>query len=629
MSHNYFVYDIETYPNVFTLAGQWLRDGEKVMFEISNRIDQTEELIDFLMWLSINRSIHMVGFNNLAFDYLVLHHILKNKDIISVEGIYTKAQQLIDTPWKNRFSNIIWDSDQIVPQIDLYKIHHFDNQARATSLKVIEFNLRMGTIQDLPYPPGSYLTYDQIDNLKIYNQHDVTATTLFCLASLPRLDFRHSLSEKYDINMMNFNDTKIGKSYFIRELEKHSPGCCYDTSSGKRKMRQTPRDEIVVKNILLPYIQFTHPEFKRVHRWFNQEVITNTKADFKVSATIKDFEFVFGTGGIHGSTSPCTVESTDTHMILDIDVKSYYPNLAIKNRFFPEHLSEKFCDIYSDVYDERQKYSKGTPENAMLKLALNGTYGDSNSPYSPLYDPQYTMAITINGQLLLCMLAEALMGSDDVLMIQINTDGMTIKFPRELKPWVNEVMDWWQRLTKLELEEVEYSRFFVRDVNNYIAVSTKGKAKRKGAYEYVQDWNKNHSALIVKKAAEAYLLHGTDIKTFIRNHPIIYDFFLRTKVPRNSYLVTEDHDGVQTKHQNVSRYYVSSSFDSLKKIMPPTANQMKKDPNAPDRQIRICVGYSVTICNNATEMTMNNVDYSWYDKEALKLVAPIIKGGII
>jgi len=45
----------------------------------------------------------------------------------------------------------------------------------------------------------------------------------------------------------------------------------------------------------------------------------------------------------------------------------------------------------------------------MLKLALNGTFGDSNNIYSVFYDPQFTMAITVNGQLMLCMLAERLM----------------------------------------------------------------------------------------------------------------------------------------------------------------------------------------------------------------------------
>ena len=118
----------------------------------------------------------------------------------------------------------------------------------------------------------------------------------------------------------------------------------------------------------------------------------------------------------------------------------------------------------------------------MLKLALNGVYGDSNSDYSPLHDPQYTMAITINGQLMLCMLAEKLLASSEVKMIQINTDGLTIKFPRILLYWVRETMKWWEGVTGLDLEEAVYKRFFARDCNNYLAEYTDGKVKRKASW---------------------------------------------------------------------------------------------------------------------------------------------------
>jgi hypothetical protein len=50
--------------------------------------------------------------------------------------------------------------------------------------------------------------------------------------------------------------------------------------------------------------------------------------------------------------------------------------------------------------------SKGTPENAMLKLALNGAYGKSLSKYSVLYDPKFGITVTVNGQLLMYQLCE-------------------------------------------------------------------------------------------------------------------------------------------------------------------------------------------------------------------------------
>ena len=67
----------------------------------------------------------------------------------------------------------------------------------------------------------------------------------------------------------------------------------------------------------------------------------------------------------------------------------------------------------------RAASEKGSDVNAMLKLALNGVYGDTNNIHSPFYDPLYTMRVTINGQLLLCLLAEWLMKIPNLQIIQI------------------------------------------------------------------------------------------------------------------------------------------------------------------------------------------------------------------
>ncbi len=48
--------------------------------------------------------------------------------------------------------------------------------------------------------------------------------------------------------------------------------------------------------------------------------------------------------------------------------------------------------------------------NATLKLALNGGgFGGSGDEYCPIYDLKYMLGITVNGQLMLAMLAEYLL----------------------------------------------------------------------------------------------------------------------------------------------------------------------------------------------------------------------------
>jgi hypothetical protein len=625
-----YVYDIETYPNIFTCAVKHVATGQRWLFEISDRRNDYSGFYQFVQQLrQINA--RMVGFNSEAFDYPVVHYILTTM-LPTARGIYEKAISIINNQDEDgAFSSRIYDNDKIVAQLDLFKIHHFDNRARATSLKVLQFNMDSDSVEDLPFPVGTVLTSEQMDDLIRYNWHDVDSTEEFYLKSLDLIEFREQLSLKYGRNFLNHNDTKIGKDYFVMRLEQVNPEACYtrDPVTNRRTMRQTLRPEINLAEAVFPYVRFESPEFTRVLNYFKSQRITETKGVFKdLTATVNGFTYVFGAGGIHGSIDSAIVESDDQSEIIDVDVTSYYPRLAIENRVFPAHLGEVFCDIYREVYEERAKHAKGTAENAMLKLALNGVYGDSNNKYSPFFDPLYTMKITINGQLLLCLLAENVAKVPGLQIIQVNTDGLTAKVPRAHTALFREICEWWQRFTCLDLEFASYSRMFIRDVNNYIAEGTNGKIKRKGAYEYfgVADgqtsglqWHQNHSGRVIARAAEAALLDGENIADFVRSHPVPRDFYMLAKVPRSSRLVLKADDGTEVQQQNTTRYFVSNTGGALVKIMPPLPG---KTANG-DRRIGIDVGFKVTIANRHAPMV--GINYGYYVAEAEKLVAPLRK----
>jgi hypothetical protein len=591
----YYIYDIEVFPNVFTITLKLAGSDTWWIFEISHRRNDIDLIIQMVQAIAYHNA-RMVGYNNIGYDYPVLHFILEQRP--TAEQIYEKSCSIIGND--DRFSHIIWDRQQYAEQIDLYKIHHFDNVAKSTSLKMLEFNMRSDDIQDLPFEPGTILTDPQIDTLISYNRHDVAQTELFFNESLDMIAFRDELTAKYNRNFLNHNDTKIGKDYFVMRLEEAG------ISKGK-----TPRESIRISDIILPHIHFKKPEFQRVLDWFKAQTITETKGIFKdLACTIDGFKFDFGLGGIHGSVESQTVITDDEGVIIDLDVTSFYPSIAIVFRLFPEHLTEVFCDIYSDVKTQRMQHAKGTTENAMLKLALNGTFGDTNNKYSPFYDPQYTMSITINGQLLLCMLSDYVMDIPRLKMIQVNTDGITVKCPHDQVDFLRQICKWWEGFTGLVLEEAVYSRMFIRDVNNYLAeYQESGKLKNKGAYAYDLQWHQNHSSLVIPKAAEAALIHGVDIAEFIYNHTDKMDFLLRTKVPRSSHLLHGEE-----RIQNISRYYISTDGEELTKVMPPLARK-------PDawRHIGINKEWLTTICNK-WEDSLAGINYNYYIEETKKLV---------
>jgi hypothetical protein len=606
MSNDY-VYDIETYPNVFTLAVEHSQAPLRWAFEISDWCNDSRDIVAFLQYLK-DTDARMVGFNNLGFDYPVLHTLIR-MGRSDAATLYQKAQAIINSQDESddKWTHQVNPSDRFVPQIDLFKIHHFDNKARATSLKVLEFNMRSDNIEDLPFPVGTTLTQAQVPVLKRYNAHDVAQTKAFYEHTFSMLKFREELTHKYSRDFINHNDTKIGKDYFVMKLEEAGVAC-YDYGSKGRTPRQTRRPSIALKDAILPWIAFEQPEFNRVLGWLKAQVITETKGVFNdLTATIDGFTFVFGLGGIHGSVESEVIESDDDHVIVDLDVTSYYPNLAIVNGFHPAHLGKTFVTIYKHLFEQRKQYPKKSAESAMLKLALNGVYGDSNNQFSVFYDPLYTMTITLNGQLLLCLLAEGLMHIPGLRLIQVNTDGLTVRVPRANKWLVDMARAAWQTRTGLNLEEAVYKRVFIRDVNNYIGQYEDGSVKRKGAYEYDMEWHQNAGGLVIAKVAEKVLVEGAPIRQTVQQWPDIMDFMLRTKVPRSSYLQWGDG-----RVQNTSRYYIAQGGKPLFKWMPPLKDKTEW------RKIGVESGWNVQVCNDIKDAALP-VEFEYYIREVEKL----------
>jgi len=217
--------------------------------------------------------------------------------------LYQKAMAIINSQDDDgRWMHNVNPSDRFVEQIDLFKIHHFDNRARSTSLKVLEFNMRSDNIEDLPFPVGTTLNAGQIEILKTYNAHDVSQTKKFMGYTADMIAFREKMCALYPgKDWINYNDTKIGKEFFTMKLEQ-SGVACYDYGSKGRTPRQTKRPVIHLKDAILPWVTFEHPEFNRVLNWLKEQSITETKGVFNdLTAVVNGFCFVFGLGGIHGS----------------------------------------------------------------------------------------------------------------------------------------------------------------------------------------------------------------------------------------------------------------------------------------------------------------------------------------
>lgn len=626
------IYDIETLSNLFTYTGFDATNKKWHQFVISKWRNDSKDLYDHLF----RDKIYHVGFNNENFDYPVIHHFINHFDIYEhldgqdlAQKLYDKSQEIIE----QEFSTIA-DRHKFIYQIDLFKIWHYNNKARMTSLKDLEIVMRMDNIEEMPIHHSQWCQESDIDLILKYNKNDVEATYRFLLTTLGKteyplykgknkLELRQKLAKKFNISCINWPDVKIGEQLILKLYSDKTGTDSYQL----KKMGGTSRSKIHLKDCIPHWANFESKEFNSIKNKFKNTTITTIKGSFSESVIYNGIKMDYGTGGLHSCAESGIYSADDYWMILDEDVGSLYPSLAIQLGLYPEHLGPEFLEIYDkDIVSVRlSEKIKPKKERDMVimegfKLSANGIYGKSGEESSALYDPLYTMRTTIGGQMFISLWTEKLVKAiPEIKFLQHNTDGITYLLPRKDLHKAKSVSEEMTKLTGLYIEDNVYTKMVLRDVNNYMAVYENGDVKLKGCFEIDKEYHKDPSMRIVPIALKEYYVNNIPISKTIKEHTDIFDFCLRLKTNSKStpyYKYLEDGKIVNKKLDRTTRYYISNSGGIIVKEFDG------------DRISGINVGYSVTLFNKFEEKSIEdyNINYSFYIAEAYKIKNAVDNG---
>ena len=202
-------------------------------------------------------------------------------------------------------------------------------------------------------------------------------------------------------------------------------------------------------------------------------------------------------------------------------------------------------------------------------------------------------------------------------------DGITYLLPRKDLNKAKQIGEEMTKLTGLYIEDNEYSKFIVRDVNNYLAVYTNGDIKYKGCFEIDKEFHKDPSMRIVPIAIKEYFVNGKSVRETIENHSNIFDFCLRFKTNSKSTPIFRHINNEEIKDvklNRTTRYYISNiSKDS---------GILLKD-FGDDRISGVNIGFNVTLFNNYVKKDIKNynINYNFYIAEAMKIINAIEDGG--
>lgn len=599
-----WVYDLETL-NIFTATFVAKASEEKRVFVLTDEVNQIPQLLQFLK----SEVSGLIGYNCLTFDAQVLEYIFRHPNCTADQirkyaiTITSENNRTPDVPeWKLR-----------IPHLDLFRALSLSVSAKRTGLKWTEFMMDMDNIEDMPSQgEGS----NWLEQILAYNFNDVIATKNLFQKYKYEIDLRNQLSKREKINLLNSTEPDMARKLFSKYLSK-----AMGIPENDLKTMSTYREIVNIKDILFPYIKFQTPLFDQVYKFFEKlSLREDDEPELKIN--YQGVKIVFGLGGVHASVNNKVVESDKEYVIKSLDVVSYYPNLAIRNGICAEHLpKEIFLPLYESFFNERRAIPKSDPRNYILKILLNSSYGLSNDKYSFLRDRQVTLAICINGQLLLTQLMESITQAiPNSQLVMMNTDGFEVKIPRESEQLYYQICQEWEQLTKLQLEFVDYSKMIIFDVNNYISVSTENKLKFKGKCEYKDiPLHKNKSHSIIPYAFYEYMVNNKPIEETIKNHRNIFDFCAGVKASKSeksgqSWFELRYIEGSEQKKIKLSktvRYYISKKGKYLYKCYSNSFEHVE----APTKRGSFSKDWKVTYFNKAfypNNFEEYDIDYLYY-----------------
>ena len=668
---NDWVYDIEFYQNFFCACFRKFPEGDtKIVFEISSRKDERQQLLVFLQ----EEDLRLIGFNNVGYDYPVLHMLIENPEI-SLLIWWKKIQKDI---FGSERSKAIWDSQRHVFQIDLFKINHYDNMAKSASLKWLEFTKRWHKVQDLPIHPNEMILESQMDLMIRYCWNDVDFTFDLAVDCWSAVKLRENMTEMLGRNVMDYSDVKIGE--FINQKK-------YEEVSGKKwrdfKEGRTYRKNYKMSDIIPDVIQFKS-EF--MQKWleelrkesfvdgdkhFKYDIVFCNKRGFldvykggldkkQTVAKQQQLETIvtFAKGGLHSVDMPRVVNRKEGWTLQEKDVGSMYPRGIIVDGIHPQHLGEEWNTGITDLYNYRidelkpklasleygsEEWQKVEDEQQVYKLAMNGGgFGKLGSAFSWQYDPLAKYRVTMGCELKLLMLIEDFI-LNGIEIVSVNTDGVVVHYPQEKAAIVEQIHKDWEETTDFLLENTDYSKIVFSSVNDYIAVIVDPvtdkvkKVKYKGDFEIDKDPHKNNSQRIVAIALSEYFIKD-DVKlkdvigslgykfTSVNGDEettSIYDYCIGKKKTSSCEYWFVTRGKAQRLQDKVIRYYVSKDPNNLLKKYTKGASQGKYE--------KVNAGFNVTLFMDYFPSAAGtnghyNIDMHYYLNECRKIIKPIEAG---
>lgn len=606
-------FDFEVFPNWWCCTFGDLPDDRKITEDLKNnfRVVTSDDYNarDSLLREMKEPGIVVVGYNIKSYDLVIANAIYQGftpEQVKIVNDLIINPGCAWDTKEHIRLQSFAKKKLYGVVYQDLFD----DNDG---SLKEKEAILGLNILESsVPFDKEDLTEFDKEDVI-VYNKHDVFASMYYFVVVM----------EGYVKNKL-----VIGKKFNIPESE------CYMCTNAKlvakalgakrTEFADEEKVDIDLPEKIVPYCNENLPSKVL------EQIRTSTKG---LSIKLFNNDVDFGNGGIHSVyANNLYVEADDEYILMNKDAASYYPSMLIQFACLSRAVTDP--SVFKNIYDERI-YLKHKPDKTQEeedfqlanKLVLNTTFGASGNKYLDLYDQYQCTRCCRVGQIFLASLAcKMVKGIPNLQVIQTNTDGILVYFPRKYKYLVDEMGQEWSNVSGINMEDDVVEKIWQRDVNNYLLVKEGGKIKRKGLW-LMETWTKPGyflisplTAYVSQKAAIKYLVDGVDpVETIILDDDLL-DFCMTCKKgPTYRGVVQKFSDGHEETLFKCNRIIATTDTKKgmLYKIKMYKGNiQYTKMPNIPEH----CQTMNDDLSTYNFREVQRYLDYKFYIMRTMDLL---------
>ena len=613
-----FIYDVEVFPNFFSVATKNTESGNIKVFQISELQNDIFEIVKIFL----NKKIYWCGFNSVHFDSPIISYIIINYNVLITLSYWEICKEL------KEFADLIITSEnsiswkkykyaKIFDNLDLLTMHW--SEKLRVGLKSLQVTMEYPNVEEYSGDFNALLSKDKIKELENYNINDILSTEEFLNRSVKDIELRLAIEEEYHISALNKDGVNLGmeilKTRYLQET---------GLSWNDIKDLRSPCNWLCLNDIIFDYIEFKTPTLQKLLKELKEISLDPNDNSFEKRFILGGVVHNLALGGLHSESNCEKLEPSETELLEDQDVTSLYPSIIIENNLYPAHLGEAFVKVYKQIKDERVQAKKtgNKLKNETLKLSINGCTGNFQNSFSWVYDPKLVLTIRMNGQLMLLMYIERLVELG-AKIINSNTDGVFFMINKSKQKELSEITKWWEEKTHLGLETDVFERFYQYAVNDYIGVKAGWSQthdpkliKKKGLFIDEPIIGKGLAPLIIPEALNKYFVEGISPEDTIYNCKDIKRFVTFQKVSKDFEVF---YGGEKVTH--INRYYMSLYGKPIYK------QKFDKSGKPLDGPIALCADSPVTIYNKFDNLPIESrkINYHYYLKEVYKIIEKLDK----